>query len=327
MWPFRKSRQQSADVVDDQAGLVVDPAYGDPQARALIHALGIHDWRTARDILTAATDPDTRAYLMEAVGEVDGIQDWIGDWVAAEPESTLPLLVQGCHAVHWAWEARGGKRAENTGQDQFREFFRRLRIAENLLDDVVARDPDDVTARTWLVTSSRGRQVDADEARFRFDEVVKRHPGHVVAHEQRLQYLCAKWFGSHEQMFAFAREATAAAPNGSLLPELLAVAHIEKWHRMPVEESDAYMQSDEVRAELLAAAEKSIFHPDFRRPFAYVPRASAFALALELAHEFEAAARVFELLGDNVSGWPWNYVNEPVAAFMKSREWVYENLS
>ncbi|MEH0934678.1 DUF4034 domain-containing protein [Micromonospora psammae] len=319
MWPFKRRRQP--------AGLVIDPAYGDPQARAIIDALEARDWRTTRDMLAATTDPDSRAYLMEAVAGVDGVQDWIDEWVSAEPHSTLPVLVRGCHAVFWAWEARGGKRAELTSQDQFREFRRRLRIAENSLDEVVDRDPDDVTARTWLVTSSRGRQVDHDEARARFDEVVKRHPGHVVAHEQRLQYLCPKWFGDEEQMFGFARETTAAAPEGSLLPELLAVAHVEKWLRVPVEESDAYMQSDEVRADLLAAAEKSIFNPAFRPTFGWVPRASVFALGLELAHEFEAAARVFELLGDHVSQWPWNYVDEPVTAFTRSRDWVYENLS
>ena len=318
MWPFKKRRQP--------AGLVIDPAQGDPQARALIEALGAQDWRTARDMLTATTDPDARAYLMEAAANVDGVHDWIGEWVDAEPDSTLPVLVRGCHAVFWAWEARGGKRAEHTSQDQFREFARRLRIAENLLDEVVDRDPDDVTARTWLVTSARGRQVNRDEARARFDEVVKRHPGHIVAHEQRLQYLCPKWFGDEEQMFAFAREATAAAPGGSLLPELLAVAHVEKWLEMPADESDAYMQSEEVRADLVAAAEKSIFHPAFQPAFGWVPRASVFALSLELAHEFEAAARVFEMLGDRVSEWPWSYVGDPVTAFTRSREWVYGNL-
>lgn len=34
--------------------------------------------------------------------------------------------------------------------------------------------------------------------------MVKRHPFHRIAHEQMLQYLCRKWFGSHEEMFAFA---------------------------------------------------------------------------------------------------------------------------
>ncbi|TCB98440.1 DUF4034 domain-containing protein [Micromonospora zingiberis] len=316
MWPFKRRRPEPV--------LVVDPSYGDPRSQALIDALGARDWRTARDIFDAAPDPDGRAFLMEAAGTVDGVQDWIGEWIAAEPHSTLPVLVRGCHAVHWAWEARGAKRAEYTKQEQFREFARRLRIAENSLDEVVDRDPDDVTARTWLVTSSRGRQVDADEARARFDEVVKRHPTHLVAHEQRLQYLCPKWFGSEDEMFTFARQATASAPDGSLLPELLAVAHIEKWLREPAE--DRYMIGDEVAEDLLAAAEKSIFHPSFQPGLGWVPRASVFALAFELAHEFEAAARVFELLGDRVSEWPWMYVGDPVESFVRSRDWVYENL-
>lgn len=51
-----------------------------------------------------------------------------------------------------------------------------------------------------------------------------------------------------------------------------------------------------------------------------------FALGLELAHEFGAAARVFEMLGDRVSEWPWIYVGDPVTANTRSREWVYGNL-
>ncbi|MFG1674584.1 DUF4034 domain-containing protein [Micromonospora sp. NPDC049282] len=321
---FRRLRGLAQEPV---GGPVLDPAFGDPVARALVDALEARDWRAARDVLTPVTDPDDRAYLMEAAGRVGGVQDWIGEWVSAEPDSTLPVLVRGCHAVYWAWEARGGRRAEHTGQDQFREFRKRLLLAENLLDEVVARDPDDVTARTWLVVTSRGRQVDPDEAAARFDAVVTRHPGHQVAHEHRLQYLCPKWFGTEEAMFSHARQATAAAPAGSMLPALIAAAHLEKWLELPAGEDDAYMRSDEVGAELLAAADRSILHPTFRPGAGLAPRAGLFALALELAHEFEAAARVFDLLGDRVSEWPWAYVGEPVAAFVRSRDWVREHVS
>ncbi|MEE6258040.1 DUF4034 domain-containing protein [Plantactinospora sonchi] len=325
MWPFRRRRQQSGAVAGSEPGLVVDPAQGDPRARTLIDAMNGRDWRTARDVLTAATDPDTRAHLVASVGDVDGVQDWIGEWVDAEPDSTLPVLVRGCHAVFWAWQARGAQRAEHTGKDQFREFFRRLRFAENLLDEVVDRDPDDVTARAWLVMSSRGRQVDAVEAAGRFDEVVKRHPTHLLAHEQRLQYLCAKWFGSDEQMFEFAREATAAAPDGNLLPELVVVAHIEKWLSLPRGEDDEYISSPEVRAEIVAAAEKSILHPAFTPGFGWLPRANTFAMGLEKAGAFNAAGQVFDLLGDQVTEWPWQYCGNPVRAFVAGRDWVYEN--
>jgi hypothetical protein len=318
MWPFKKRGPASA-------GLVIDPAAGDPRARALIDALAARDRRTVAEIFGTATDPDTRAYLMEVAGNVDGVQDWVGEWIAAEPDSTLPLLLRGCHGVYWAWDARGAASAERTGQDQFREFHRRLRIAENALDEVVDRDPDDVTARTWLVTSARGRQVDPAEATARFDAVVRRHPAHVVAHEQRLQYLCAKWFGSDEQMFAFAREATAAAPDGSLVPEVLVIAHLEKWLSLPRGEDDEYITDPRVGADMLAAAQKSLFHPAFAPAFGWVPRANAFAMGLGMAHEFTAAARVFDLLGDRVGGWTWEYVGDPGKAFTRAREQAYQN--
>ncbi|MGA5300445.1 DUF4034 domain-containing protein [Nucisporomicrobium flavum] len=311
MWPFKRREKP--------AGLVVDPTGGDPRARALLDALTARDWRTARDVLAGATEPDTRAYLMEVAWKVDGVQEWIGEWIDAEPQSTLPLLVRGCHAVGWAWEARGAAQAQYTSEEQFRRFHNRLRMAENALDEVIARDPEDVTARTWLVTSARGRQLDADEAQARFDEVVKRHPHHVVAHEQRLQYLCAKWFGSDAEMFAFAREATAAAPDGSLLPELLVIAHIEKWLSLSRGEDDEYITAEPVRADMLAAAEKSVFHPAFTPAYGWIPRANVFAMGLHLAGEKAAAARVFDLLGDRVGGWIWNYLGDPATAYESAR--------
>ncbi|PZV89507.1 protein of unknown function [Micromonospora phaseoli] len=215
MWPFRKRPKDP----------FLDPTYGDPHRKALIRALEKRSWKFARELLNMAADPDEMAFLMEAVGGVDGIQDWID----AEPESTLPVLVAGCHAVHWAWEARGGKRAKYTTAAQFRGFHERLRHAETLLRRVLDREPDNVTAWAWLVTSSRGLGVGSAEALQRFEAVTRLHPGHVVAHEQRLQYLCAKWSGSHEEMFDFARGAATAAGPNSLLHELVAVAHIEKW--------------------------------------------------------------------------------------------------
>ncbi|GAA3943599.1 DUF4034 domain-containing protein [Actinoplanes auranticolor] len=318
MWPFRKRGPAAA-------GLTIDPANGDPQVRALMTAVATRERSTIRAILDGAPDPDTQAYLMEYAAGVDGVQDWIGEWIAAEPHATLPLLLKGCHGVFWAWEARGGARAEHTREEQFREFHRRLRIAENPLDEVADRDPDNVTAWTWLVTSARGRQVAPDEAAARFAEVVKRHPAHVVAHEQHLQYLCAKWFGSDEQMFAFAREAAAAAPVGSLVPEILVVAHIEKWLSLPRGEDDAYLRSAPVRADMLAAVQKSLFHPAFTAGVGWFPRANSFAMGLEKAGELEAAARVFDMIGDRVTEWPWSYSGDVVTEFAAARERVYQH--
>ncbi|GIJ07872.1 hypothetical protein Van01_10860 [Micromonospora andamanensis] len=318
MWPFKKHPTEP----------VLDPTYGDPHRKALIRALEKRKWKWARELLTMAADPDELAFLMEAVGGVDGIQDWIGEWIDAEPESTLPLLVAGCHAVHWAWEARGGKLAKYTSAEQFRGFHERLHYAEATLQQVIAREPDNVTAWAWLVTSSRGLGIGAVEAQQRFDVVTRLHPGHLVAHEQRLQYLCAKWSGSHEQMFDFARGAAAAAGPNSLLHELVAVAHIEKWDRTERAEANDYIVSDEVRTELLAAAENSIFHPDYipAGP-GWAPRVATFAMAFELADEFDAAWHAFALLDGMVTEWPWMILGDPVEKFTASLDYVTANRS
>jgi len=58
-----------------------------------------------------------------------------------------------------------------------------------------------------------------------------------------------------------------------------------------------------------------------------VPRANAFAMGLKMTSEFEAAARVFDLLGHHVGGWTWNYCGDPVEAFTEAREQAYAKVT
>ncbi|MFG3302474.1 DUF4034 domain-containing protein [Micromonospora chersina] len=320
MWPFRRrTKQQSG------PALPVDPTMGDPTARALSEALARRDWRTGRDVLVTVTDPDHQAFCLHAAGRVPGVQEWIGEWADAEPRATLPLLVRGTHAVHWAWEARGGASSSLTSQEQFREFRKRLTFAENLLDEVAARDPDDTTARAFLVTSARGRQVDRDEAARRFADVVARHPWHRLAHVQMLQYRCAKWFGSDDEMFEFARSAAAKAPAASGLAHLVAAAHLEMWLKLPAGEDDAHLRDPEVLAELRAAADHSVRHPEHGRYPGWPQPHNNFAMCFAVGGDHAAAAERFGALGDLVTELPWSYLGDPGSAFTRWRRTVTDS--
>ncbi|GAA4461108.1 DUF4034 domain-containing protein [Phytohabitans houttuyneae] len=286
----------------------IDKAQRDPAARQLITALERHDWPSVRGFLQSVRDPDDHAYYVSVCADVDGVQDWIGEWVAAEPESTLPLLVQGAHGVFWAWEARGAARAEQTSRDQFDLFFKRLRFAENCLDEVADRDPHDTTARAFLLTSGVGRQVDMEEEQRRFDDVVKRHALHRYAHSAMQKYLCKKWFGSHEQMFAFARRTSGYAPPGSPLHGGLVEAHIEMWLDLPSGDDVAYMQRPEVGAEIRMAAERSIWHPAYQPRLGWPGLHNSFAFAFWQCGDTRAAADQFRLIGDAyITAHPWHY--------------------
>ncbi|WP_214103594.1 DUF4034 domain-containing protein [Acrocarpospora catenulata] len=295
-----------------RGGRAIDPCMGDPDARVLWNALAARDWRTARDRLTAHPDPDVRTFYFAVAAEADGVQDWIDDWIAAEPDSTLPLLVKGVHGVHWAWEARGTASAEDTTPAQFRAFFARLKIAEDCLDEVVERDPDELIAWSWLVRSARGREVGYDEIWRRFDEVLRLHPYHELSYVQMLQNLCAKWTGSDEEMFTFAREAVAQAPEGSPIGRVIADAHLEyAWGHQNL----GHLAQPHVVAEIHAAADRSIRHRDFRRRQGWQVPVNVFALVFTLANEYVAAADQFQRLDGMVTAKPWESFDEPVKMF------------
>jgi hypothetical protein len=327
---MRFFKRRAAEVQAAQAAQVprpvVDPCLGDPAARALHGWLTQRNWPAARDFLQTVTDPDDRSFYLGVCAEVDGVQDWIEQWIAAEPYSTLPLLVRGAHGVYWAWEARGAARANQTSEEQFREFFRRLKMAENCLDAVIERDPTDATAWSFLVTSGMGRQLDRAEVERRFAGAVAQYPWQRRAHTAMLQYLCKKWYGSHEDMFAFARQAAAKSPAGSPLAALVADAHIEYWLDLPSGDDTKYMSQPEVVAELNAAADHSVRHPAFQRRPGWPGIHNTFAFAFVCAGDWRSAAQQFDMIGDLLTEWPWRYFrNDGVSAFLELRADAYRN--
>src|SRR6202035_4716733 len=84
-----------------------------------------------------------------------------------------------------------------------------------------------------------------------------------------IQALAAKWFGSHEEMFEFARSASAQAREGHSVHRVIAEAHLEKWLNLPRESSDGkarqagYFSDELVRREIRWAADGSIRSPAY----------------------------------------------------------------
>jgi hypothetical protein len=304
-----------------QPSLTLDPALGDPDAAQLIAAMAAGDWPTARRLLTAGYDPDDLAFMMGAASGVPGSESWLPAAIREDLDDPLPLLLYGLRAIDWAWEARTRKQAKYVTREQFEVFFDRLRLADDCLQDVVRRDPDNTAAWTGLITLARGLELGIDEGRRRFDRVVAVHPTNVGAHWQLLQQLCEKWAGSHELMHEFARQAVAAAPAGSALGSLIPIAHLEQWLRT---ENERYFSSRQVLTDLHAAADRSVRHPDYRQSKGWPRHNNWFAMAFALAGDQPAAAEQFRVIGDLVTQLPWAYErNDPIGVFLAYRQRAY----
>ncbi|MFE0700846.1 hypothetical protein [Streptomyces sp. NPDC058872] len=299
----------------------VDKDQGDPAARRVRAAAKAADWATVRAELEARPESEDRTGLLWAVGDVAGVERWIVEVLEAEPESPLPRLVAGIRYLSWGWEARTSAFAKDVSREQFELFHSRLASAEKWLYEVAEREPGWISPWYALQVTGRGLQVEPDVARRRFEATVRRAPHHLGAHQQRLQHLCAKWSGSHEQMHAFARESAFGAPAGTLLGQLVATAHLEHWLALNPEEDFGYMRSPAVRASLREAADHSLRHPDFVRGPGWIQVYNTFAMAFSLADEDRSAQECFRALGGRVTEFPWYYLNgaDPAKAFRQLR--------
>ncbi|MER5889350.1 hypothetical protein ABT160_36465 [Streptomyces sp. NPDC001941] len=293
---------------------------GDPLAPLAKQAAEHGDWPTVRQLLEERPEDEDRTGLLWAVSEAAGVEQWIPGVIEAEKDSALPVLVAGVRHVSWGWEARSAARASHVSREQFQVFHERLRVAEEHLYEAAEREPGWASPWYALQVSGRGLEVGQEVARRRFDATVRRYPHHLGAHQQQLQQLCAKWSGSHEEMHAFARRSMLDAPGGSLLGQLVAIAHVEHWLHLESGEDAAYIGTPEVNDSLREALERSLLHPDCAFGTGWVQTANTFAMAFALAGEQDSARDCFDLVDGSVSEFPWSYLGgDPVEAFRKYR--------
>ncbi|MFJ8621339.1 hypothetical protein ACIRD3_00665 [Kitasatospora sp. NPDC093550] len=299
----------------------LDPALGDEAVRLVLGHAAAGDWAALRPALAAVEDGAELTHLAGAIADVPGVEEWTARVLAEAPDDTVALLVSGARQVTWAWEARTGARAKHVGEEQWKLFHQRLEAAEEQLLEVAEREPSWLAPWYFLQISARGASLGREIADCRFEAAVRRAPGHPGTHRQRLQQLCAKWGGSHEEMHAFARSAMLAEPEGGHLGELVAVAHLEHWLDLPDGEDHAYLTSPTVLAELQEAAFRSVLHPDFVPVRGWQGAFNTFAMAFSLADQRKTARLLFDALDGVVTESPWHYLaGDPVKVFRVHRD-------
>ncbi|BBB01002.1 hypothetical protein RVR_8230 [Actinacidiphila reveromycinica] len=274
----------------------VDRSFGDPRLAAMREAAhgGATRWPEVRGHLEAADGHEDLTFLVEGVQDIARVEQWTAEVVAADPGDTLALLVCGARHVEWAYQARNRGTAGSGEQEKL--FRERLTAAEERLYEVAGREPSWAAPWYFLQVSGRALQVGQEEAERRFEEVGRRAPGHVAAHRQHLQQLCAKWGGSQERMHAFAREAALSAPEGSGLGQLVAQAHLEDWKEAGGDPDSTLLHAPETVRALHEAGARSVHHPAFVRRGDWAVGVNTFALAFALAGEDAAARAMFRMV-------------------------------
>jgi hypothetical protein len=297
----------------------LDEHFGDPQGPRLEEAIRSDplDWATVQQILRTAPTREHLSHYIKVAAAYTGFEGHLTEYLRQDPSDQLTRLLLGARMVDWAWEARGTGTSDTVAADTWKVWFHRLGLAEETLDEVLRHEPDNAEAWRWLITLGFAQQVPAEEQWRRFEGLIAIDPTHYYGHQQMLEALKEKWGGSHQEMLDFARSRAASAP-GTNLPVLIAEAHYELTCYV---DRDDYLEQPEVAAELIYAAEQSIWHPQYQGTLLSWEVRNLFAYLLTCAERHKEAVRLYEEIGDDhVTYAPWGYeFKDPVQSFRELR--------
>ncbi|MFJ6849386.1 hypothetical protein ACIQM3_02435 [Streptomyces sp. NPDC091271] len=240
---------------------------------------------------------------------------WLDSWLEASPEDPDAVLVKADQYICQAWQIRTGARAKHVEADQFRAFHAVLRDSVPVISAAAELNPDDPVPWRVALTQARGIQAPRDVFDTYLAEANARDPHHEGCHIQALQYLCDKWCGSHEEMFAFAEQAADQAPPGSrlhALPLQAVVEYLIADEETPGPDHTARAEAAVTRAQALSDS----YAPGDREAAGF---RNHLALVLWSMNRYEEALTAFRSIGVHATTFPWTYFGEPRAEFLEAR--------
>ena len=286
------------------------PTDVDPRAQQVRQALAAGQPMALVGFLQSlGPDWDARAFYLEHLVTFCTRESL--DALCAQQPSPIALLVRGCHAVKWAWEARGSGSADSVSESARQLFQQRLALAERDLSMAAQADPADPTTFANLITVAKAMGAPREVALNHFNAATARQPDHYLAHEQMRSYLSRRWHGSDEEMLGFVRHRVASAPPGSDLPMLIVQAHLDVWSYIHTFEDNAqhamqYLMHPAIRQEIQGAYAQSLGGP-CRVRASTVHYRNAAAFAFFLLQDVPMARLEHERIAGAYAEYPWVY--------------------
>lgn len=301
-----------------------DAVAAHPEMRDLRDAASAGTWSAIEAFFAEVADPDARAFAQSVLSEVEGIEDVLDAQIDGAAGASLPAVLQAARHVRRGWDARSGQMAGEVSREQFDRFNDHLRRAEQLLIEVIAREPNNIDAWHWRMPTARGLELGLSEAQRRIDRVHRGSAHHYFAESHYLQQICPKWGGDWDRVHEFATACMTRSPAGTLSPVVVVQGHLERWIDLGGEQAgEDYLSQPRVVDEVTAAAYASVLHASYRPTYGWVEAHGYFAMFFSLVRRDSWAAVHFRTLGNFASDAPWKYFNDPAAAFNARRDLAF----
>jgi hypothetical protein len=298
-----------------------DPNLGDARLVELSEIVAARDWLSLELFFEQIDNWDDQAHYASCVGGIAGSEQWLADVVLRADQGTLAPLLLAARRIAMAWQIRGGPHARYLSAERLAAFHDQLRVAELILNEITEAEPDNAAAWSLSLKTAVGLELGLDETSRRYLRVCAESAHDLTAQLSYFQRLCPKWGGSFDLMHDFAQEAFLSAPAGWQQGELVAWVHLEQAGHLPLTRRSWYFRQPHVLAELEAAAQRSVLHPEYRHGPTWLMGHNVFALAFHFAGEHARAKEQFMLMGSTATATPWAdfFFEDPQAGFARAR--------
>jgi hypothetical protein len=215
-----------------------------------------------------------------------GIKDMPGGPAAA-------VKMRGrCH-LHSALMARGPEGLALSPRDRKHLVEERAGKAREAFEQAWDLEPNDAVVATNMLPVTMNLGGDRATMKLWFDRAMAAAPGHSEPCNHVLDYFDPRWYGTEEEMLAFARECADSGQWASNTPTLLVEAHSRLMEYLPAHERDRYFRNDEVWTDIKSVFEDRIAN---RRSDRYGE--SQFAFFCHLCGHDDLAAQHFRRSSD-----------------------------
>lgn len=239
------------------------------------------------------------------VHETPGGQ-WLRVWRAEQPKDA------GGAAVHAEFLTQQAWRTSTPGTHDFRIIMEEARQA---CGEAALLAPGDPVPYIVELAVARGLGWPRPEFEKLWLTVQERAPQHMGAHLAALHYWCEKWHGSREEAYAFAENAAARAPEGSLLAALPLFAVFE--HLPEVNLVRSFYQSEVVTRAVQGALHAVHTARGDDPVLAHVRHLLLFFLVR--AERWPEAMDQLAHVDGHVGALPWSLSADPAAVYAEHR--------
>ena len=280
----------------------IDKFKGHPKKDVALELVANERWQDLGS-LYAELRQDERHVLTSGLsqaleaGSLDG-------WIGAEG-SALARSLQGHLELDLAWRARTAVAGSLVREEAWKKFFAHLRAAFENLRAASELDPSDPEPSCGIIRTLMGLGDYVPAMHDWFDAI---EGTHLPAANHLLDALTEKWRGSHQQMFAFAR--TASARN-ACYGSVLALAHAERWFSAgddgDKENPRTYFAKPDVRDEIIAAYERDPLLDGHELSYFTLIARSVYGFVYWKMDDRARASRELGLIERHITEKPWAY--------------------